>query len=282
MYTKATMTFTISSKPFVAKLEENIQRVDNRIKNYLTDPNKDNIHDIRTAIRKLDASFRSLPKKVRKKNRVSNYITVNKRLFKINSEIRDYDIIYGKLEKYSSDSIYTELTRPLQERREKGIVKARNIALSLKDLQLPKINEDDIPTKKVQQRFNKIVARFSDRIELNFPIVLTNSKKIGELHEMRKNCKKLRYLLELLPDQDKEIQKTITELEDIQDMLGSIHDDDITIAYLKSIRNPKAAHHILDDEIAERNHKYEEFIQFCKANLSNPKENFFNQIWSLA
>jgi CHAD domain-containing protein len=170
----------------------------------------------------------------------------------------------------------------LQERREKGIVKAGNIALSLKDLQLPKINEDDIPTKKVQQRFNKIVARFSDRIELNFPIVLTNSKKIGELHEMRKNCKKLRYLLELLPDQDKEIQKTITELEDIQDMLGSIHDDDITIAYLKSIRNPKAAHHILDDEIAERNHKYEEFIQFCKANLSNPKENFFNQIWSLA
>jgi CHAD domain-containing protein len=220
MYTKATMTFTISSKPFVAKLEENIQRVDNRIKNYLTDPNKDNIHDIRTAIRKLDASFRSLPKKVRKKNRVSNYITVNKRLFKINSEIRDYDIIYGKLEKYSSDSIYTELTRPLQERREKGIVKARNIALSLKDLQLPKINEDDIPTKKVQQRFNKIVARFSDTIELNFPIVLTNSKKIGELHEMRKNCKKLRYLLELLPDQDKEIQKTITEFEDIQDMIG--------------------------------------------------------------
>lgn len=276
------MTFTISSKPFVAKLEENIQRVDNRIKNYLTDPNEDNIHDIRTAIRKLDASFRSLPKKVRKKNRVSNYVTVSKRLFKINSEIRDYDIIYGSLKKYSSDSIYTELTRPLEERREKEIIKARNIALSLKDLQLPRINEDDIPTKKLQQRFNKIVGRFSDRIELNFPIVLTNSKKIGELHEMRKNCKKLRYLLELLPEQDKEIQKTITELEDIQDMLGSIHDDDITIAYLKSIRNPKTVHYILDNEIAERSHKYEEFIQFCKANLSNPKENFFNQIWSLA
>jgi CHAD domain-containing protein len=276
------MTFTISSKPFVAKLEENIQRVDNRIKNYLTDPNKDNIHDIRTAIRKLDASFRSLPKKVRKKNRVSNYVTVSKRLFKINSEIRDYDIIYGNLKKYSSDSIYTELTRPLEERRKKEIIKARNIALSLKDLQLPQFNEDDIPTKKLQQRFNKIVGRFSDRIELNFPIVLTNSKKIEELHEMRKNCKKLRYLLELLPEQDKEIQKTITELEDIQDMLGSIHDDDITIAYLKNIRNPKTVHYILDNEIAERSHKYEEFIQFCKANLSNPKENFFNQIWSLA
>jgi CHAD domain-containing protein len=275
------MTFSISTKPFVTKLQENMQKVDNRVNNYLADPNEDNIHDIRTAIRKLDASFRSLPKKVRKRTRVSNYITASKRLFKINSQIRDYDIIYGKLKKYSSDSIYAELTRSLEKRRDTKIRKARNVALSLKD-KSPKIDEENIPGKKLQQRFNNIVGRFSDRIELNFPIVLTNSKKVGELHEMRKDCKKLRYLLELLPDQNKEIQRMITELEEIQDMLGSIHDEDITIAYLKRIRNPRAVHYILDDEIEERNHKYEEFIQFCKGNLSNPKENFLNQIWSLA
>jgi CHAD domain-containing protein len=275
------MTFSISTKPFVTKLQENMQKVDNRVNNYLADPNEDNIHGIRTAIRKLDASFRSLPKKVRKRTRVSNYITASKRLFKINSQIRDYDIIYGKLKKYSSDSIYAELTRSLEKRRDTKIRKARNVALSLKD-KSPKIDEENIPGKKLQQRFNNIVGRFSDRIELNFPIVLTNSKKVGELHEMRKDCKKLRYLLELLPDQNKEIQRMITELEEIQDMLGSIHDEDITIAYLKRIRNPRAVHYILDDEIEERNHKYEEFIQFYKGNLSNPKENFLNQIWSLA
>lgn len=275
------MTFSISTKPFVTKLQENMQKVDNRVNNYLADPNEDNIHDIRTAIRKLDASFRSLPKKVRKRTRVSNYITASKRLFKINSQIRDYDIIYGKLKKYSSDSIYAELTRSLEKRRDTKIRKARNVALSLKD-KSPKIDEENIPGKKLQQRFNNIVGRFSDRIELNFPIVLTNSKKVGELHEMRKDCKKLRYLLELLPDQNKEIQRMITELEEIQDMLGSIHDEDITIAYLKKIRNPRAVHYLLNDEIEERNHKYEEFIQFCKGNLSNPKENFLNQIWSLA
>jgi CHAD domain-containing protein len=275
------MTFSISTKPFVTKLQENMQKVDNRVNNYLADPNEDNIHDIRTAIRKLDASFRSLPKKVRKRTRVSNYITASKRLFKINSQIRDYDIIYGKLKKYSSDSIYAELTRSLEKRRDTKIRKARNVALSLKD-KSPKIDEEDIPGKKLQQRFNNIVGRFSDKIELNFPIVLTNSKKVGELHEMRKDCKKLRYLLELLPDQNKEIQRMITELEEIQDMLGSIHDEDITIAYLKKIRNPRAVHYLLDDEIEERNHKYEEFIQFCKGNLSNHKENFLNQIWSLA
>lgn len=248
---------------------------------YLADSNEGNIHDIRTAVRKLDASFRSLPKKVRKKNRLDNYATISKQLFKINSQIRDYDIIYGKLEKYSSEPVYTELTDSLKKRRVVKLRKARNIALSLRKLTLHNINEDDIPDRKLQQRFNKVVSRFGDRIELNFPVVISNISKTRQLHEMRKDCKKLRYLLELLPNQNKEISKTITELEEIQDMLGSIHDDDIVIAYLRRLKRPKTIHHILDEEIAERNKKYEEFVQFCKRNLSNSKENFFNKIWSL-
>jgi CHAD domain-containing protein len=272
---------SISSKPFVKTLQENMQRVDKRVNDYLADSNEGNIHDIRTAIRRVDASFMSLPKNVRKKNRAYNYTTVSKRLFKINSQVRDYDIIYGKLEKYSSEPVYIELTESLKKRRDAKLRKARNIALSLRKLPLPKIDEDDIPDKNLQRRFNKVVSKYSDRIELNFPVVLTNASKIGQLHQMRKDCKKLRYLLELLTDQNKETGRMISELEEVQDMLGAIHDDDIMTAYLKRARRPKAVHHILDDEMAERTKKYEEFVQFCKRNLSNSKENFFNQIWSL-
>jgi CHAD domain-containing protein len=272
---------SISSKSFVKKLQENMQRVDKRVTDYIANSNEGNIHDIRTAIRRVDASFRSLPKNVRKKNGAYNYTTVSKRLFKINSQVRDYDIIYGKLEKYSSEPVHIELTESLKKRRDAKLRKARNIALSLRKLPLPKIDEDDISDKNLQRRFNKVVSKFRDRIELNFPIVLTNASKAGQLHEMRKDCKKLRYLLALLTDQNKETGRTIGELEEVQDMLGAIHDDDIMIAYLKRVRRPKAVHHILDDEIAERNKKYEEFVQFCKRNLSNSKENFFNQIRSL-
>jgi CHAD domain-containing protein len=74
----------------------------------------------------------------------------------------------------------------------------------------------------------------------------------------------------------------ITELEDIQDMLGSIHDSDTMIAYLKRVRRSKEITHILDNEIKERNTKYQEFIQFCKRNLSSSRNNFFNQISLLA
>ena len=99
---------------------------------------------------------------------------------------------------------------------------------------------------------------------------------------MRKTCKKLRYLLELASHQNsinnKEIHAVITELEDVQDILGSIHDSDTMIAYLKRVRHPDKVTQILHDEISERNKKYEDFIQFCKRSLSDSRHNFLNQI----
>ena len=273
---------SISSKHFLSRLEANVQRVDKRLNDYLKDPNENNIHDIRTAIRRLDASFGSLPKKERNKNKIRVQITTAKRLFKINSQIRDYDIIYAKLEKYSADAVYTQLTDSLKRRKTK-LANAIKIAKSLRQLPVPYLTENDIVERKLERRYNKVVRRLSERIELNFPVVLTNMNKIAELHEMRKDCKKLRYVLELMPAQNnKEIQKMITELEDIQDMLGSIHDSDTMIAYLKRVRYSKEITHILDNEITERNTKYEEFVQFSKRNLSSTSDNFFNQICLLA
>ena len=70
----------------------------------------------------------------------------------------------------------------------------------------------------------------------------------------------------------------IAGLEDIQDMLGSIHDSDIMIAYLKRVRHLNEVTHILHDELSERNKKYDDFTQFCKRSLSESRHNFLNQI----
>jgi CHAD domain-containing protein len=76
---------------------------------------------------------------------------------------------------------------------------------------------------------------------------------------LRKTCKKIRYLLEQASHQNgvnkKEIHALITELEDIQDILGSIHDNDTMIAYVKRVRHPNEVTNILHDEISERNKK---------------------------
>lgn len=48
---------SLTSNQFVTKMKENIKRVDNRVNAYIKDSNENNIHDIRTAIRRLDASL---------------------------------------------------------------------------------------------------------------------------------------------------------------------------------------------------------------------------------
>jgi CHAD domain-containing protein len=88
------MSLLLTPRQIVTKMEENVKRVDNRLDHYIKDSNENNIHDIRTAVRRLDASYRSLPKNMRRKNKVSKYMRTSKRLFKINSQVRDYDIIY--------------------------------------------------------------------------------------------------------------------------------------------------------------------------------------------
>src|SRR5215469_17815070 len=152
-------------------MEENVKRVDDRLNDYIKDSNENNIHDIRTATRRLDASYRSLPKKIRRKNEISKYMTTSKRLFKINSQVRDYDIICEKLQKCSSEAIYTKLIGSLNRKRKTKLARARKIAFSLRDLLLPRVKENAIPAKKLEKRFNKVVLGLRQRIQLDLPIV---------------------------------------------------------------------------------------------------------------
>jgi len=170
-------------------MDENVKRVDNRLDDYIKDSNENNIHDIRTAVRRLGASYRSLPKNIRRKNKISKYMTTSKRLFKINSQVRDYDIICEKLQKYSSEPIYSKLTGSLNRRRKTKLARARKIALSLNDLSAPRVKENEISTKKLEMRYNQVIVRLRERIELHLPVVLTNADKLKELHEMRKDSK---------------------------------------------------------------------------------------------
>ena len=274
------MALSLAPSHFVTKMEENVKRVDDRLNDYIKDSNKNNIHDIRTATRRLDASFTSLPKKMRRKTKIRKYVTTSKQLFKVNSQVRDYDIIFEKLQKYSSEPIYPKLTGSLNRKRKTKLRSTRKIALSSRDLPVPRVREDEIPAKQLEMRFNKVVLGLRQRTEQNLSIVLTNGNKIEELHELRKTCKKMRYLLEQASHQNsinnKEIHAIITELEDVQDILGSIHDNGTMIAYLRRVRHTNEVTNILHEEISERNKKYEDFIQFCKR--SDTRHKFLHQI----
>ena len=57
----------VNPKKFVNICERNISRVNNKLDDYLTSQDEKNIHDIRTSIRRLDACYKTLPKKLQKR-----------------------------------------------------------------------------------------------------------------------------------------------------------------------------------------------------------------------
>lgn len=285
---------SFDSDTYLDKSERNIQRVSNKLDDYIKEPNEENIHDIRKAIRRLEASYRSLPsKKVRRKRVIREYAEYSKKLFSINSQIRDFDIIGEKLSNVGNldqrDKLESIKGSLFRQRRTK-LNEAISFALELGKLRVPKLTKKiKISNKKSKKRFNKLIGKFGTRIEHNLPIVVNDSEKVTELHELRKDCKKLRYLLELLPDSnskdqtgemDDYVSKLMEKLESVQDILGIIHDYDTIIAYLRRRKGTWTRSTLVNSIIAqlnqERQNKYEEFVKFTKADLSARTTNFFN------
>jgi len=301
--------YPIDSKEYLNKSERNIQRVNNKLDDYLKAPNEEHIHDIRTSIRRLRASYQSLPKSIRNKKKIKKFVAKSKELFSINSKVRDYDIIFEMLSEYMSSEkapkheqqqlsqssrAISNLLKSLETVRNRELTESKTLAVELRKLSVPKLGDNNIniSEKKLKKRFNNVVGKLANTIEKNYPVVLSSSKRLIELHEMRKDCKKLRYLLELLPidtdvkNQDKvKVSQLIDELEKVQDMLGTIHDYDTTIAYIKKYVENHSKYRSLNNIVKyvyeDRRKKFEQFIEYCRVDLSNSKDNLFVNIMNI-
>jgi CHAD domain-containing protein len=271
---------------FLIKLHENLRRFDNKTNSYIKNSNEKNIHDVRTSIRRFNAAFLVLPKRYRKGCLLSDYNQLANKFFRVNSELRDMDIIQEKLNAYPQTDQRNIVIDLLKKNRQSNLEGAKSIALSLKNMNSNKIlDKMDITERELQKRYNKLLFELISKIETNFLIVITNTLKIKELHELRKDCKKLKYILELLikdnNNKNNIAMGLIKTLQNIQDILGSIRDYDITIDYLKKLEPSKEIQEIVHNEIEQRRLKYEEFLRFCKRRLHISRDSFFARIKSL-
>lgn len=221
--------------PFTKHFNKSVKKMEDMIHDYLIDPNAENIHDVRTSIRRFDASFRLLPKGIRNKPNFLKGRDSYRSLFKINSEIRDMDIMRAKFTHYPRDvtSNYSDFLETVQDRRNKKLRQAKEIALSAYNLEPLRIKKGTISMKDLRGRYLKLTARFVNEIEHLFPLVVSDIEKQAELHELRKDCKKLRYILEATePSGESSVESVIGLLEGMQDILGAIHDSDIMLLHL--------------------------------------------------
>jgi CHAD domain-containing protein len=238
---------------FGRKFRQNLKRGDKRLKDYLADPeNVDNIHDVRVSIRKLDSMFSLLPKKARRRYRGS--IEKYRKFLKASSNARDCDIIASRI------SMLGDLdTTDLQKKKKAELAKATKLARLLK--KLPPMRLAGVLDGN---RVDKVVRRLTERIRKVLPTVLSDSSKVEELHRLRKDFRKMRYVIEMVPagDRKRYMKKAGRDiaLKELQALLGLIHDSDITIEYLRS----KGNRQFLNRELGNRMQLYKKFNRYMK------------------
>jgi len=96
------------------------------------------------------------------------------------------------------------------------------------------------------------------------PIVREDASKVEELHIARRDCKQLRYVLEM--SEFSRPPKPLVALRTWQDLLGAIRDDDVMIEYLKGLRKTAEIQEALNSERANRSKSYQKFVEVSRDN----------------
>ncbi len=218
----STMAKVESAAPFSRKFTKYSKNLDDRLRTLLQGATVDAIHDLRTTIRKMEAAVDLLPKKIRKKEKFRRYLASSKKLFKSTSPVRDADIIISNLREFEElPSVSTAISR-LQSERDQRIFSVLDRAETLSEIKIPKLKKNQAPVAQMNKRKTKLSLELQFKIAELVPTILRDFRKIDELHDLRKYCKSLRYLLDTLPTEKEGDLRRL--MEEWQKLLGNVRD----------------------------------------------------------
>ena len=233
-----------------------------RIKAYLKDSSPENVRSLRIGMRRMRLCIELLPKKIRKAKTTRSFITSLGEASKANAKVRDLDIVLSKISAYKPDmSIEGRIAR-IKERRESQLQAARRQAIAFQKERVPKIGKKELSVPKLQKLLNKITNQLITAVNSRLPLVLNDSKNVKDLHLLRVDCRRLRYLAELF--RSKKTTGLVTRLRSWQSLLGIVHDSDLTIDYLRNLGEAPEMQPVLRDLMTQRMESYEKFCSIAK------------------
>lgn len=194
-------------------------------------PTPDDVHDLRVTARRIQMIRRLLPRAVRESPDSSGFDLALRSVMKSTSQLRDLDTLIETLEAHRA-GIPDELLVSLENQRSDAAARARAPASVLTDITVPDLEPSDVKGKRASRRLRKRVKKGSRSASELLTDVLNDEDKVEELHSLRKEIKKLRYLLELADGGAARVP-TLTKW---QESLGAIHDLDVAISYLEELR----------------------------------------------
>ena len=248
-----------SARSLVTNFAKDSEALVEGLASYIEEPAEERVHEIRAVIRRIVASYKTIPKSVRKEKKLREYVNLCKKFYRANASIRDIDILIAKLQDEGGLPKNDPLIVALAKKRRRGLATAVSLAESLKALGLPRLDAAEIRENRLKSRYRSLLDQLIDQLKEEIPVVLSDVNRVRELHEVRKKFKELRYILQLSPDQST-LAPILKELTMLHDLLGSIHDDDVIMEYLKKAENSGRAE-VKARVMSHRTENYERFVQ---------------------
>jgi CHAD domain-containing protein len=211
------------------------------------------------------AALQLLPKKLRNEKKIVEYETHLEKLLKSNARTRDLDIVTDKIDKRNSSGDFDTLLERLRKLRKSSLQPRTEQRRAMEihhgiPIRLKRLSGADL-----DERFEKLSKKYASRIKKRLPVVLGSPDEKQQLHRLREDTRKLRYILDL--GDGKPLRKQSKTLRLWQDVLGEIHDSDIFIEYLDELKPFGEIGTLLEGETVVRNGKYERFRTLAKGQL---------------
>jgi len=219
---------------------------------------------LRTATRRLQAAFAVLPKSTRKQKKAAKAMARIKKLMKVNARVRDQDIILSKLAGYQPNQIFERLIEDLRQSRKNNLDEAKDLGMDVQKNPGPRVKPRTFSSPDLQKRYDKVLRRLSSKIANELPLVREDQSKVEELHMVRRDCKQLRYVLEM--SEFSKPPEALVALRSWQDILGAIRDHDVMIQYLRKQRRSAEIQTALNIETENRNKNYQKFVEASREN----------------
>ena len=254
----------ITRDSFAKQYDKFAKALVRRVQAYLKDPNAENVHRLRTATRRYQAASRVLPKTIRMRRKTEKTLARIKKLMRVNAAVRDWDIVLSKLSTYKKNPTYEHLMEGLRKRRKSNLEEAKKLAVSIQDSPRFRARARDLSDSLLQRRYDKVVAKLASKITKELPLVREDSSKVNELHVVRRDCKQLRYILEM--SEFSTPPKPLVALRSWQDLLGAIRDHDVMIEYLRQSGESPDIRLALNKEVENRRNSYLKFVEISRDN----------------
>lgn len=226
----------IKRHSFLKAHEKRTAALEETIRLYRRAPGPEQVHHLRTAVRRFDRSSTLLPASLRKEKKLKEYRTTTKELAKLNNRIRDIDIIAASLHSSFGEDEAGVLPPILGRlRAERAMLQppALRVASRLRPA-APQVDAEKVRGGKLRKRYRKVVCETLESLEADFRTV-TAGRDVGRepLHALRMRTKELRYTLEL--GADGSADDLDERLQSWQDQTGRILDIDTTTEYLRGL-----------------------------------------------